>query len=665
LVFAIVVLFVGINFMSCISGDFDNIKDVFRINENETASLFNTDWWPMFHHDLSHSGSSTSSAPNTNFTLWNYAAGSSVHSSPAIADGKVYFGSMDRKVYCLNAVTGTKIWEYTIGHPVSSSPAVYENMVYFGSNDIPGENGNNVYCLNATTGEKIWEYATGESYWGVYSSPAVADGKVYVGAGDHKVYCFDALTGIKLWDFITNGEICSSPAIANGKVYIGSQDGFVYCLNASTGAEIWAQVTGYLSTSSPSVVNGRLYIGSDELFCLNAETGTIIWDRQPSCFFSSPAVYNNMIYFCDIDNGVYCYSADYGWPIWQYETGQGDIGMWSSPAVADEKVYVGSRDGKVYCLDANTGEKIWDYLTGYYPMFSSPAVAVGRVYIGDMIGNVHCFGQENNPPYKPVIYGPHNGTTNVSYTFYTDPITDPEGDQLYCFWDWGDGNNSGWLGPYPSGQPIYTSYMWTKAGVYYILLKLKDDGGWESNWSEPHVITIVENQPPEKPIINGPAIGRVGVAYNFTVVMCDPDADQFYYLWDWGDGYSTGWIGPYDSGEVVTISHTWNKSGTYQIHVKAKNPYGEQSNSDPFDIQIVELKKSFIIGSFNNRSETEDLIIIYTNFLIIFPSDSLVYSRVTIVIAKNYRFGFFISSIFGGIFEATLLFENPPPLFYI
>jgi hypothetical protein len=172
-----------------------------------------------------------------------------------------------------------------------------------------------------------------------------------------------------------------------------------------------------------------------------------------------------------------------------------------------------------------------------------------------------------------------------------------------------------------------------------------------------------ENQPPNPPIINGPTIGRVGVAYNFTVVTTDPDGDEFFYLLDWGDGNSSGWLGPYASGEIFTISHAWNEPGTYMIKVKAKDPYGEESNSNPFDIQIVELKTSFIIGSFNNWTETEDLIIISTNFLIIFPSDSLLYSGATLVIAKNYRFGFFISSIFGGIFEAILLSENPSHTF--
>ena len=85
----------------------------------------------------------------------------------------------------------------------------------------------------------------------------------------------------------------------------------------------------------------------------------------------------------------------------------------------------------------------------------------------------------------------------------------------------------GWLGPYPSGSIISASHTWTHAGVYEIRAKIKGHGA-ESNWSEPHIITIVENQPPEKPIIKGPVVGSVGVAYNFTVVITDPEARRFF-----------------------------------------------------------------------------------------------------------------------------------------
>lgn len=91
-----------------------NIKDQVNITAdgNEIVRKSVTDWWPMFRHDLSHSGYSSSLAPISNATLWTYTVESSVHSSPAIVDGKAYFGSMDENVYCLDAINGVKIWQY-------------------------------------------------------------------------------------------------------------------------------------------------------------------------------------------------------------------------------------------------------------------------------------------------------------------------------------------------------------------------------------------------------------------------------------------------------------------------------------------------------------------------------------------------------------------------
>ncbi len=72
----------------------------------------NVDWWPMFHHDLTHEGYSTSNAPNTNQILWSNATGGAVWSSPAVAEGVVYIGSNDGNVYALSTSTGAFIWSY-------------------------------------------------------------------------------------------------------------------------------------------------------------------------------------------------------------------------------------------------------------------------------------------------------------------------------------------------------------------------------------------------------------------------------------------------------------------------------------------------------------------------------------------------------------------------
>ncbi|RLI90614.1 MAG: hypothetical protein DRO89_05565, partial [Candidatus Altiarchaeales archaeon] len=91
--------------------------------------------WPMFHHDLRHTGHSLSSAPKTSDLAWSYTTRGGVWSSPAVADGMVFVGSRDNKVYALNESTGALIWSYTTGDQVWSSPAVANGMIFIGSND--------------------------------------------------------------------------------------------------------------------------------------------------------------------------------------------------------------------------------------------------------------------------------------------------------------------------------------------------------------------------------------------------------------------------------------------------------------------------------------------------------------------------------------------------
>jgi len=349
------------------------------------------DWWPMFHHDPRLTGCSTSTAPNTNNTLWDYTTGGPVFSSPAVVDGKVYVGSNDGKIYCLNAATGASIWNYTTGDMVSSSPAVAGGSVYVGSWD------NKVYCLRASDGYKEWEFPTGDD---VVAPPAVVDGYVYVGSSDNKIYCLRASDGYKEWEYPTGLDVWTSPAVADGYVYVASEEGKVYCLRASDGYKEWEAIT-MSSYSSPAVTDDKVYVGSwdNKVRCLNATTGTSIWNYTTGDNVrSSPAVADGKVYVGSYDNKVYCLRASDGYKEWEFSTGDD---VWSSPAVADGKVYVGSNDGKIYCLNASTGASIWNYTTGDM-VSSSPAVADGKVYVGSWNNKVCAFGPPPPPPPPPV-----------------------------------------------------------------------------------------------------------------------------------------------------------------------------------------------------------------------------------------------------------------------
>lgn len=91
------------------------------------------------------------------------------------------------------------------------------------------------------------------------------------------------------------------------------------------------------------------------------------------------------------------------------------------------------------------------------------------------------WGCWNQPPNTPNIDGPKKGKVKVA-TAYNFTTTDPDGNEVYYFIDWGDESNSGWIGPNPSGDVIIQSHTWSKKGDYIIKAKAKDNYGYESSW---------------------------------------------------------------------------------------------------------------------------------------------------------------------------------------
>lgn len=93
-----------------------------------------------------------------------------------------------------------------------------------------------------------------------------------------------------------------------------------------------------------------------------------------------------------------------------------------------------------------------------------------------------------------------------------------------------------------------------------------------------------ENQP--QPKITGPTNGKPGESINFNFTAIDPENDQVYYFINWGDDENTGWIGPYNSGEQITKSHTWLTMENFTIKAKAMDIYYHESNWSTIDIKM-------------------------------------------------------------------------------
>ncbi len=75
----------------------------------------------------------------------------------------------------------------------------------------------------------------------------------------------------------------------------------------------------------------------------------------------------------------------------------------------------------------------------------------------------------------------------------------------------------------------------------------------------------------------GPDAGLDGEEQMYTAVTTDPDGDDLYYMWDWGNDGQSDWVGPFASGEEVNMGHIWNAIGEYSVMVKAKDVWGEET----------------------------------------------------------------------------------------
>ena len=152
---------------------------------------------------------------------WRVELGATTYASPAIgADGTIYLGNYDGRFFALRP-DGTERWHFDTGSPLSGSAAIdARGYVYFGSYDTK------LYALDTATGAKKWDYATGDIIRS--TTPVIADdGAIYIGSDDGYVHGLNP-DGTLRRTYGTAAGIYASPVIAAGRLYVPSDDGKLY-----------------------------------------------------------------------------------------------------------------------------------------------------------------------------------------------------------------------------------------------------------------------------------------------------------------------------------------------------------------------------------------------------------------------------------------------------
>jgi polyvinyl alcohol dehydrogenase (cytochrome) len=390
---------------------------------------------------------------------WFFSTGSGtafVSASPSVVDGVVYVGAWNGTMYALDAFSGQPLWTFNINDPnpenrggfpgIQASATVVDGVVYFGAADA------NVYALDALTGALKWKHSVGDPDSNVegahvWSSPAVFNGKVYVGKSSHRdapcvrgaVIALDAGTGAEVWRFDPLPErICGTdtqkPCTTDADCSGSSCVPFLVCrsdsgeqtqsLLCASDADCTAPATcqpplggGVTSSAAVDAGRGAVYVDlgdcvgsgntgfSNSLVALDAETGALRWAFSPIPsgnlgdldFISSPNLFTANIGTTPTPlvgvgskNGVYyTVNQDTGALVWQQAVvpgGEGG-GFSASTGVAFGKIYAATFTGPpyIFALDDTNGAVAWQCPPTECNVFSfGPAgIAGGVFFVGD------------------------------------------------------------------------------------------------------------------------------------------------------------------------------------------------------------------------------------------------------------------------------------------
>lgn len=398
--------------------------------------------WPMFRHDVYHTGRTPYTGPATPSVQWEYSNDDGIASSATIGhNGTIYVGvgwdfrgSTNPGLLALYP-DGSRKWYFNTDKGIFSSPAVGpDGTIYFGSLDTY------LYAVedSITYGKQKWKTKIG--HW-IYSSPALgSDGSVYVGSLTSRFYALDPYGEIKWWNQ-TYWCIFSSAAIGpDGLIYIGSKDHNLYVFEdlGTEGVVEWTYSTGeffdgHCVDSSPAIgPDGTIYVGTDPygasgynpvpvttvFFAINPD-GSHKWsfDMEDGTE-SSPAIggpKGRTIYVGSYDGNLYAIQdeGNEGVLKWKFQTGGWIDG---SPTVdGGGTIYVGSRDSTLYAINPD-GTLRWSFDTGGEIEASPTIDDRGILYIGNFNGNFFALGSGGSDVGLHSLVRPMREEANASYT---------------------------------------------------------------------------------------------------------------------------------------------------------------------------------------------------------------------------------------------------------
>ena len=307
-------------------------------------------------------------------------------SSKATAKGdRVYAGSLDGVLHCLELQSGNEFWRYA-SSGIQEPPAFMTEPVVTSNSVLAADEDGVIHAVDAMSGEKQWTFETHAEPGGI----AALHDRVVVTSHNANVYCLDS-GGKLLWTLATDDRINAAAVILRDQVLVAGCDRFLRVLDIQTGGEIRRVSLESYVPATPAVLGELAFFGTHggDIVGVNWVTGETIWTNNTSGF---PFVANAAVgQIPDGKTGVFVGSHDKtlyhlntkGTRVWTFRT-RGRIN--SSAAVGKRNLYFGSNDGNVYGLDLMTGEQQWKLNTGS-PVTAGVELCNGYLIFGEASAN--------------------------------------------------------------------------------------------------------------------------------------------------------------------------------------------------------------------------------------------------------------------------------------
>lgn len=265
--------------------------------------------------------------------LWSRWLASSIHSMPALSEGKIFAAASDTRdrkpreggwhLLCLEARTGVELWAEPIGADVLGAPMVNQGYACVSLQD------GNVAALGVDDGKTVWKHPVsarsmpvpwrerlvfhsseglaaverkdgdasliytpeGKSGTGgpspEFAYPMVSGDHAYVSFNGIDLLCVDLANKHATWAYSEPGQNLGSPVTVGGRVYFGTSAGRLFCLDAGSGRKVWSVSPHGVLLDAPTIVGGRIYLYKQgrALTCVDTgnpeATGWGMWGGNP------------------------------------------------------------------------------------------------------------------------------------------------------------------------------------------------------------------------------------------------------------------------------------------------------------------------------------------------------------------------------------------------